>query len=247
MSGLDQPPKQSRIRPVGVFIAVVAAALGVIFVKFVLPLVLVGAAGEFLDTAFGGPYMRLPGDVRAGFEQRLTTALGDTLNDQTDAEKTARIQALVKGGLPRLDDGQVDTNFRLTSKALSAVEVASCAAVSRAIVRGAEPPREPATAMINTFSDAELQQWFGIRIAAIEAELRDAPDQVVVSDDEVGPLYDQLFEIMSSSDIETIGELANGATVEDEALCTAVRGLYASVLTLAPEDTTLFARYDVSP
>jgi hypothetical protein len=242
-----EPPKKSSMKLVGAFVAVVAAALGAIFVKFVLPLLLVGAAGQVFDSAFGGPYMRLPGDVRSGFESRLEAALGATLKDQSDAQQTATIQGHVKAGLPRLSTSLVDANFRLTSKAIGAVDVASCAAVSRAVVTGAEPPDAAATAMINTLSDSELQQWFEIRVSAIEAQARGTPDQVLVTDETVAPLYDELFAVMDPANIDTIGKIATGETVEDEALCTAIRDLYASVLTLSTEDALLFAQYDVSP
>lgn len=249
MEPMSPPPprKKSPVALIGVFLAVVGAALGAIFVKFVLPLILVGAAGQVFDSAFGGPYMRLPGDVRASFEQRLEAAVGDTFEGQTDAQQTTTILSLVKGGLSRLDDGLVNLNFQLTSKALGAVDVPSCAAVSRAVVTGIEPPEASATAMINTLSDAEIQQWFDIRVSAIEAQSRGTPDQVLIGDDAVAPLYDTLFEIMNPADIDTIGLLAAGQTVEDEPLCAAVRGLYTSVLTLSAEEATLFARYDVSP
>jgi hypothetical protein len=230
-----------------VFLAVAGAALGAIFVKFVLPLILVGAAGQVFDAAFGGPYMRLPADVRAGFEQRIEAAIGDRFEGQSDAQQTSGILALVKAGLPRLDDGLVTTNFQLTGKAIGAVEVASCAAVSRAFVNGSEPPNDPITAMIGTLTDAELQQWFEIRVTAIEYEVAGSPAAIDISDEEVAPLYDKIFAIMDPAHIQTIGSIASGQTVEDGPLCDAIRGLYDSVLSLSAEDRTLFARYDVSP
>ena len=241
------PKKKSPVALIGIFLAVAGAALGAIFVKFVLPLILVGAAGQVFDAAFGGPYMRLPADVRAGYEQRIEAAVGDRFEGQTDAEQTAGILALVLAGLPRLDDGLVTTNFELTGKAIGAVDTASCAAVSRAFVNGTEPPSEPITAMIGTLSDAELQQWFEIRVTAIEYELAGTPAVIAVSDEEVAPLYDKIFELMDPAHIQTIGSIASGGTVEDGPLCEAIRGLYSSVLLLSPEETTLFARYDVSP
>jgi hypothetical protein len=243
----EPPKKKSPLGRAGALLAIGGAALGVIFVKFVLPLILVGAAGQFFDSAFGGPYARLPGDVRSGFEKRIDAAVGNTLDGQTDAAKTDRILTSVENGLSRLDDGLIDTNFRLTTKAIGAVDVKSCAAVARAIVAGNEPPDDAANAMINTLSDSELQQWFEIRVSAVEADMRNSPAQVVVDDAAVNPLYDKLFAIMRSEDIDVIGQLANGTTVEDEPLCTAIRNLYAAVLGLSPQDALLFARYDVSP
>jgi hypothetical protein len=241
------PAKKSSTGLIVTFVAIATAAIGLILVKFVLPLAIVGIAGQVLDSAFGGPYGRLPGDVRSGFEARLKTALGDTLKDQTDSEQSATILRLVTSGLPRLEDGLVDENFRLTAKALAASDGASCAAVSRAVVAGTDPPESAASAMINTLSDADLQRWFEIRISAVEAEVRGSPAQVVVGDAAVDPLYEKLFAIMSTDDIDTFRALAGGETVEDAALCSAVRSLYASVLTLPAADAVLFARYDVSP
>src|SRR5215210_2154199 len=91
-----QPAKKSRNGLIVTFVAVAAAAIGAIVVKFVLPLALVGIAGQVLDSAFGGPYGRLPGDVRSGFDQRLTTALGDRFEDQTDSEQAATVLRLVE-------------------------------------------------------------------------------------------------------------------------------------------------------
>lgn len=247
----DLPPVEGKKRtPMGriaAFLVVAGAAIGAILVKFVLPLVLVGAVGQVFDSAFGGPYGRLSGDVRSGFEKRLDTAFGNSLDGQTDSQKTARVLSAVKSGLSRLDDNLVAQNFQLTTKAIGAVDVPSCAAVSRAIVAGTEPPEAAANAMINTLSDAELQQWFEIRISAIEADLRGSPAQVAVTDDQVNPLYEKLFAVMAPGDIDVIGNLAGGSEVQDAELCTAVRDLYSSVQGLSAEESLLFARYDVSP
>ena len=124
---IEPPKKKGRFGLVGAFIAVAAAAIGAIFVKFILPLVLVGAVGQVFDSAFGGPYNRLPSDIRSGFDKRLEAAVGNTLDGQSDAAKGDRILTLVKSGLSRLDDGLINTNFQLTTKAIGAVDVPSCA------------------------------------------------------------------------------------------------------------------------
>ena len=244
---LEQPKKKSSAGRLAAVVAVGGAAIGAILVKFVLPLVLVGAVGQVFDSAFGGPYGRLPGDVRSGFEKRLDTAFGKTLDGQTDSAKTSRVQSAVKSGLSRLDDGSITTNFQLTTKAINAVDVPSCAAVSRAIVSGAEPPEAATNAMINTLSDSDLRQWFEIRIAAVEADLRNSPPQIAITDAQVDPLYQKLFTIMQANNITVIGKLAQGGTVEDAELCTAIRDLYTSVQGLSADEALLFARYDVSP
>lgn len=241
------PAKKGGGARLGAVLAVGGAVLGVIFVKFVLPLVLVGVAGGVFGAAFGGPYMELPGDVRSNFESRLDTALGDSFNGLSEAEQTARIGQLIDGGMPRLDDGVIAENFRLTAKALAAVDDANCATIARATFAGTEPDDDAANALVGTLAGLELQQWFEVRIAAVEAEVRGSPAQVLITDAAVDPLYQQLFSIMSQADIDTLASVSTGITVEDAALCSAVRGLYNSVLRLSPADALLFARYDVTP
>lgn len=240
-------PRRGGRTKLGVALAVVAAIAGYLFVKFVLPIAIVGVAGDVLGVAFGGPYAQLPGDVRAGFEQRLEAALGSDFADQPDAAQSSQLLQLIRGGMPRLGDELIAGNFRLTAQALAAVDEASCASVARSIFLGSEPPEAAATAMVATLSGADLQQWFEVRVAAIEAEVRGSPEQVLILDADVEPLYETLFVSMRQADLETIGSMSSGATIEDAAICSAVRGLYDAVLALPAEDALLFARYDISP
>ena len=241
------PPKKTGRARLGAALVVGGAILGAIAVKFVLPIVLVGVAGGVLGVAFGGPYMELPADVRSGFEQRLETALGDSFDDLPEDQQTARIGQLIDGGMPRLDDGLIAANFRLTAQALVAVDDANCGTIARATFAGTEPSDEAATALVGTLEGAELQQWFEVRIAAVEAEVRGSPAQVLITEAAVDPLFQRLFPLMSEADTNTLATISTGGTVDDAALCSAMRGLYNSVLQLSAADALLFARYDATP
>jgi len=242
-----EPQKRGGFGRVGYLLAGIVGVGAFAIWKFVVPLVLVGVAGQVFGSAFGGPYNRLPSDVRAGFEQRFEAAVGADFDEQTDAEQEARITALVKGGMPRLPDGLIDTNFRLSVKGMQTVNQAACTAIARSFFTGGEPPDDAATALIDTLSDAELQQWFEIRVQAVEAESRGSPPAVLISDAAVDPLYEKVFLAMHQEDVDTFIQMANGTTVEDAKLCAAARGLYGSVLTLSPGEVLTFARYDVTP
>jgi hypothetical protein len=242
-----ETPKRKGFGRVGYLLAGIVGVGAFAIWKFVVPLVLVGVAGQVFGSAFGGPYNRLPSDVRAGFEQRFEAAVGADFDDQTDAEQEARITALVKGGMPRLPDGLIDTNFRLSVKGMQTVNQAACTAIARSFFTGGEPPDDAATALIDTLSDTELQQWFEIRVQAVEAESRGTPPAVLISDAAVDPLYEKVFLAMHQEDVDTFIQMANGTTVEDAKLCAAARGLYGSVLTLSPGEVLTFARYDVTP
>ena len=219
------PPKRTALKRLGIIAAGGAGVLAFLAWKFVLPLVLVGVAGQVFGSTFGGPYNRLPSDVRSGFEQRFEAAVGDSFDDQTEAEQEARLVALVEGGLPRLDDAHIETNFRLTVKGLQAVDETSCGAIARSFFEGAEAPDDAFTALIATLSDAELQQWFEIRILALEAAARGTPAAVSVDDATVDPLFDKLFAAMSPTDVDTFVQMGNGGTIDDARLCSAARGI----------------------
>jgi hypothetical protein len=241
------PPKKGGGAKLGAALAVGAAILGAVFVKFVLPVVIVGVAGGVLGSAFGGPYMELPADVRSGFEARLETALGDSFDDLPEDQQTARLGQLLDGGMPRLDDGSVAENLRLTAKAISLVDEANCGKLAVATFAGSEPADDVANALVGTLEGAELQKWFEFRIAAVEAEVRGSPAQVLITDAAADPLYQQLAVLMSEADIATLGRLDAGETVDASAQCAALRGLYGSVQRLPPADALLYARYDVTP
>jgi hypothetical protein len=248
-SGSEAPPpaKKGGRAKLGAALAVGAAILGAIAVKFVLPVVLVGVAGGVLGSAFGGPYMQLPSDVRSGFEGRLETALGDSFGDLPEDQQTTRVIQLISGGMPRLDDALIAQDFRLTAKALVAVDDASCASVARSNFALSEASDEASNALLGTLAGAELQQWFEIRVTAIEAEVRGTPAQVVITDDDVDPAWQRLSLVMSEADIATMTSLGSGGTVDDAALCAALRGLHSSVLSLSPSDALILARWFVSP
>ena len=246
-SEAPSPPKKGGGAKLGAALAVGAAILGAIVVKFVLPVVLVGVAGGVFGSAFGGPYMQLPGDVRSGFEARLETALGDAFDDLPEDQQTVRIGQLLEGGMPRLEDGLVAENLRLTAKAIGLVDDANCANLAIATFAGNEPSDDAANALVGTLQGAELQQWFEVRVAAVEAEVRGSPAQVLITDAAAAPLYPQLAVLMSEADIATLGRLDSGEAVEEAAQCAALRGLYDAVLRLPAADLLLYARYDVSP
>ena len=73
-----------------------------------------------------------------------------------------------------------------------------------------------------------------------------AKRRVILADDDV-LLREGVASLLERSGFDVIGQVAGGETVGDAELCTAIRDLYSSVLTLSPQEALLFARYDVSP
>lgn len=243
----EPEPAPKKRRAIGFSIAVIGGLLGVVAVKFVLPLVLAGVAGQALGVVFGGPFDRLPGDVKQDIERRFEAAVGNQLEGLSDDAKLARVEALVTGGLPRLDDTALVSHLQLASSAFRRAETAACALVARAIVGGQDPPVDANVKMIGALSDTELKQWFELQILAIEAETRGSPAATLISDAEMDPYFEAVFQQLSAADLAAINSLSTGATVDDATACSAVRGFYGAIVNRPPAEVALFARYDVSP
>ena len=63
--GEHEPAPKRRF---GLSLAIIGGLLGFLAYKFLLPLVIVGVAGQALGLAFGGPFERLPSDVQQTLE-----------------------------------------------------------------------------------------------------------------------------------------------------------------------------------
>ncbi len=96
-SATGQPAPSGR-RPKTIVVGVIGlvAALAVAIGMKVAPFLAAGVLGSALAGAFGGPWDRLPSDVRAGFEKRLEAAVGDRLKNVDEAQQTAQIESLVR-------------------------------------------------------------------------------------------------------------------------------------------------------
>lgn len=245
-AGDRQAARSSKSKRAGLVVGVVAA-LGVLAVKFVLPLVLVSVAGQALEAVFGGPYARLPSDVRDGFERRIEAAVGDQLEGLSDEEQSTQVQALIKAGLPRLDDATLETRYRIAGRAFDRADTATCAILARAVFTGTEPSDNSNTKVIGALDDTDLRRWFEISVQAMEAEARGAPAATTVTDAAVEPLWEGVGSALSATDLAALVSIGNGETVDDASACSALRELYRATLGLPPAQVTLFARYDVSP
>jgi hypothetical protein len=222
-------------------------ALGLLALKFILPLIIASMAGQALGAVFGDPYARLPSDVREEFEERVDAAAGERLRDLSDDERSAMAQGLVARGLPRLDDATLVTHFRLASTAFQRTDVSTCATAARALFVGATPSTETNLKVIAALDEADLRQWVDISVEALEAEARGHPAARTVTDASIDPLVAAVVGQMTAGDLEALGAITGGETVSDVSACSAVRAFYGAVLALPPAELALLARYDVSP
>jgi hypothetical protein len=235
-------PKAAILGGIGV-VAAVAAAIAV----KVLPFFAAGVIGSALSGVFGGPFERLPSDVRSGYEQRLEAAIGDRLEGLSDAEAGTRIEQMLFAGLTRLPDDRIVRHLDLQVRALRVTSEATCAAFGRQSLGGQAINDDTSNDLIASLDDAALAEWIGINVEAIEAESRGTPAQRFVTDAEVANVFDSIVGGLTPGQLNTISVVSTGGTATDTDVCSAIRALYDETQDLDPVGKAAMARYDIQP
>lgn len=238
------PRKRGRL---GLVLGALAAGVGIVAFKVVSGLLVGSVVGSALGSFFGGPYQRLPSEVRSQFEQRVKTAVGSQLEGMSEASAADRVRSLVQHGLVRLDDATLVRHLTLQTQALDRGDAASCAGFARASIGGKPASPDIARGLMAALDDRSLQEYLDINVQGLEAEARAAPAARTVTEAQAQTLFETLAGRLGEQDIATIQALSAGTTTTDEAACHAVRSLYDTALTMSPADVALLARYDIQP
>ena len=243
------PPSTTGRRPTTIIVGAIGlvAALAVAIGVKVAPFLAAGVLGSALAGAFGGPWDRLPADVRNGYEQRVESAVGDRLTGLGDAEKASRLEAIIKSGMPRLSDGRLVDRLALQTAALLSTSESVCAAFGRKSIGGQNVDADTAEAMFGSLETDQLVVLVDISVEAIEAEASGAPEPVFASEAEASALIDTIFATMTDADIQTIVAMSGGNPTTDAEVCSAIRSLYGGVNDLDPASQVVMARIDVQP
>jgi hypothetical protein len=242
----DTPPGR-RPKAIVIGAIVLLGAVLVAVVAKVLPFFAVGVLGSALAGAFGGPWERLPGDVQKGYQERVEAAVGDRLDGLGYAERAARMESLIRSGLPRLSDDRLVERLLLQTGALLVADESICAAFGRQSIGGQVVDEETSTALLSNLPTDDLITWVGISVEAIEAETQGFPDPVLASEEEASALIDSVLASMPEAEVQTIADVSQGATATDTRVCGAIRSLYDVVLNLDSTSRAVMARIDIQP
>jgi len=222
----------------------IAAAL---MVKVVVPLVLGGVAASAVGSLFGGPWDRLPSDTQSRLEQRFDAAVGDSFKGLSDTDRATRIETLLRGGLPRLDDQTLIRRLQIESASLDATDEKTCAAFAQEFVKG-HVTTETSRKVLGSLDTAKYGEWIEINVSAIEAQSKGTPSQRLASQAETEAMSSALLGRVPAQHLATMQALgAGGSTVLDAASCSAARAVYAAGLGLDPQTLATLARVEVSP
>lgn len=228
----------------------VIGALGVaaaIFIgKIAIGMLTATAVSGVLGGVFGGPFEKLPSDQREQMEKRFDAAVGDDLKGLSDTDIDARVQAMLTGGLPRLEDAPLVERLQLVVKMADAADEATCARVARASSTGTQDP-EAVLDALGSLDSGSIARWYDINLSAIEAMTADAPAPRAADATEAERILGDLVNGLSQDEMTAVSALYNGGTVADADACLAFKTLYGHVVALPGQDVAVMALYDVAP
>lgn len=246
-SDTPPPPKRrSRAMIVG-GIAILAGLIGSVGGKILIGLLAANVAGAALSSVFGGPFDKLPGDVKDGFEKRLETAIGNRLDGKSDSEKEAQVTAWLRSGFSRLNDASLVRHLELEVEGLNKTDVGGCASFGRASIAGNPIPSDTSNKIVGALDQLRIAEFLDLNITAIEAELRGSPAAVRVTAAQTSTSFETMIGGLGGPELRTLQNMTSGGSATDAEVCTAIRGLYREALELDPAGKALVARFDVDP
>ena len=240
------PPRRPRGRILG-GIGVIAAVVGAIGVKLLIGALAVGVATGAISTFFGGPWNKLPDDVRSAYGQRLQAAVGNRLDGLNSAASTVLIEQWVRGGLIRLEDTTLVRRLDLEVEALGRTDEATCAAFGRQAAAGVQIDHDVGTKFVGSLEQASLVDWIGINVDAIEAEIRGSPSAKRVDDASVTTVIQKMAGSLAPAQLAVFGTVNSGGKASDADLCGAIRAFYGTETGLDPQSRAVIARFDIQP
>jgi hypothetical protein len=242
--GTRSPRRRGRVTAAALGSLAIAAAL---LLKFVIPLVLGGVAASAMGSLFGGPWDRLPSDTQSRLEQRFDAAMGDSLKGLSDADRGTHLEAMLTGGLPRLDDQTLIRRLQIESASLDATDEKTCAAFAQEFVKG-HVTTETSRKVLGSLDPQRYGEWIEINLTALEAESKGAPPRRVPSQADADAMSAALVGRVPPNHLATMQALdADGTAVLDAASCSAARAVYVAGLGLDPKTLATLALVEVSP
>jgi hypothetical protein len=243
--GETPPPKRGPRAAIVGAIAVVAALVAGIGGKLLLGLLATSVAGAALSAVFGGPWDKLPSDVRNRYEDRLEAAVGSRLDGLSKEQQATQVEAWLHSGYVRLDDTRLVRHLELEVDALSKTDVSGCASFGRSSITGKRIDDDTSDKLVGALDQASMVEFLGMNVDAIEAELRGAPPPLHVTDVQTSPILQQMLTGLNPAEIQTLANLNAGQSATDAEVCTAIRSLYRQALALDPGSKAILARLDV--
>jgi len=242
-------PKAKRTRLLG-GLGAVGIGLVILVAKVGFKLLAVGVAATALSGAFGSRYDQLPANQRQSFEQRYDAALGTSLDNLSDKDRSARMSELVTHGAARLDDPSLVLWTQLDARAAAATDTKTCAEIARGwFTKGADQATVSA-AVAKSYESLSTDDYgavLDLDLKAIEAETAGTPAVRSVTDAAMEPVFGSLDAFFATADGQTIDAMSSGTAATDEAACSALRNLQSAAATLPTDQFAVWAVWTSVP
>jgi hypothetical protein len=225
---------------VGIRVAIVA-----IVVWLAVGAIAGAVATPTLGAVFGPSYGSLPAEQRQALDARFAVVAAG-IRGGSGAELKAKVQRLVDGGMPRLDDALLAEHERLWAAAFAGTDTTTCATVARATLTGNPYPPE-LDRMLASQGPTAYGRWLDILVTAMEAQVAGSPPARSVTQDASDAMFARLFAQLSPEDMATMSAEQDGIAQSDDAVCAAQRHFLAAVLQLEPADVVTYEIWSVTP
>jgi len=241
-----EPPKAWWRRRWAAILGGAAVVLAYPVAKFAIGFFAVGVIGGAVSGVFGNQWERLPSDVRADLTAQIHDAYGDSLDNLSSEQASAKIEADVRHGMLRLDDETLIHRLQLQTSAVNKLALADCAGFARSSLAGERASDELINKIQEAFDAAEYQAWIKIAVQAAVAERSGSPEVRTVSEADQNAAINTWLSSLSASEVAGLQAVVADPSRSDEEFCAAGRSVYNRAITSDHDLLAMIAYIDVA-
>ena len=241
-----EPPKAWWRRRWAAIVGGAAVLLAYPIAKIAIGFFAVSVIGGAVSGAFGNQWERLPSDVRDDLTAQMQDAYGDSLDNLSNEQASAKMEADVRHGMLRIDDETLIHRLQLQTSALNKLALADCAAFARSSLAGERAPDELLNSIQEALDAAEYQAWITIAVQAAVAERIGSPEVRNVSDADQNAAINTWLSSLSESELAGLQAVVADPSRSDEEFCDAAKSVYNRSLTMDHDLLAMIAYIDVA-
>jgi hypothetical protein len=241
-----EPPKPWWRRRLAPILAGAAVVLAYPLAKIAIGFFAVSVIGGAVSGAFGNQWERLPSDVRDDLTAQMQDAYGDSLDNLSNEEASATMEADVRHGMLRLDDETLIHRLQLQTSAVNKLALADCAGFARSSLAGERASDELVNSIQEALDATEYQAWIKIAVQAAVAERSGSPEVRTVSDADQNAAINTWLSSLSQSELAGLQAVVADPSRSDEEFCTVAKAVYNRAITSDHDLLAMIAYIDVA-
>jgi hypothetical protein len=241
-----EPPQPWWRRRWAAIVGGAAVLLAFPIAKVAIGFFAVSVIGGAVSGVFGNQWERLPSNVRDDLTAQMQDAYGDSLDNLSNEQASAKMEADVRHGMLRIDDETLIHRLQLQTSALNKLALADCASFARASLAGQRASDELINKIQESLDAAEYQAWIQIAVDAAVAERSDSPAVRTVSDADQNAAINTWLGSLSETELASLQAVVADPSRSDEEFCTVAKAVYNRAMTSDHDLLAMIAYIDVA-